>query len=80
MSSTSGLVSKTQCNSNKQVLEENFEDINEKIPNTSELVEKTKLNCKVIEIENIIPTITGLATIAALNTKVTETEKNTRHY
>ena len=80
VSSTSGFVSKTQCNSDKQVLEKNFEDVNEKIPNTSELVEKTNLNCKVIEIENKIPSITGWVTIAALNTKVTETEKNTWYY
>ena len=59
VSSTSGFVSKTQCNSDKQVLEKNFEDVHEKTPNTSELVEKTNLNCKVIEIENKIPSITG---------------------
>ena len=32
---------KTQYNSDKKNLEKKIEDINEKIPNTSELIEKT---------------------------------------
>ena len=32
---------KTQCNSDKKNLEKKIEDINDKIPDTSELIEKT---------------------------------------
>ena len=37
-----------------------------KIPDTSELTEKTDLNAKIAEIEGKIPSITGLATNSAL--------------
>ena len=37
-----------------------------KIPDTSDLAKKTDLNAKITEIEDKIPTITGLATNSAL--------------
>ena len=37
-----------------------------KIPNSSDLAKKTNLNAKITEIENKIPSITGLATKSAL--------------
>ena len=40
--------------------------MDKKIPHTSELTKKTDLNAKITEIENKIPSITGLATNSAL--------------
>ena len=38
----------------------------EKIPDTSDLAKKTDLNAKITEVENKIPSITGLATNSVL--------------
>ena len=50
------------------------QDVNEKIPNTSGLVNKTHLSTKIIAIANKILNTTGLVTTVALKTKVTEIE------
>ena len=71
---TSGLVTKTKFDSDKQRLEKNIEDPDKKIPNTSKLVKKNDYKTKTAEIENKIPSVTGLVTTAALNTKATATE------
>ena len=68
--SISGLVFKTEYDSDKQDLDKNFVDVNQKKPNTSGLDRKTDLNSKDIKIENKIASATGLVTTAALNTKV----------
>ena len=71
-----GLVTKTQNDSVKQVLEKKIEDVGKKIPNTSGLVKKTVCcnNTKITKIENKIPSVTSFVTTYALNTKSTETE------
>ena len=50
---------------------QNIEDVEEKIPNTSELVKKTVYNSKITKIENKISIVTGLVTTATFNTKAT---------
>ena len=70
--STNGLLTKTQCNSDKQGLEKKIKNADKKIPNTSGLVRMTDYNTKHTEHENKIPSITGLVANAALNTKATE--------
>ena len=59
-----------------------------KIPNSSDLAKTTNLNAKITEIENKIPSITGLATNLALtavenkipnvSNLVTKTDYNTK--
>ena len=41
------------------------------IPNRNRLVKKIDYNTKIRQIENKVPSITGLVTTAALNTKAT---------
>ena len=50
----------------KQSLIWDNSEIQNKIPDTSGLVKKTDHNVKITEIESKIPSITGLATNAAL--------------
>ena len=77
---TIGLVTKTQCDSDKKDLERVIENVVKKIPNTSALVKKSDNNTKVTEVENKIPGITNKVTTAALNVKATEIEKKTTLY
>ena len=56
---TTGLVLKNTYNTDKS-------DLEIKIPDTSDPAKKTDLNAKITEIENKIPSITGLATNSAL--------------
>ena len=72
---TIGLVTKTQCDSDKKDLERVIENVVKKIPNTSALVKKSDNNTKVTEVENKIPGITNKVTTAAVNVKATEIEK-----
>ena len=76
ISSTRGLVTKTQDDSDKQGIEKRIEDVDKKIPNTSELVNKTYYNVKITGFKNKIPRttpdITNLITKSALNTKSAE--------
>ena len=51
-----------------------MEDIDKKIWNTGELVNKTDLDTKITEGENKIPTITDLDTLCVVNTEVTDIE------
>ena len=50
---------------------QNIKDVEEKIPNTSELVKKTVCNSKITKIENKMSIVTGLVTTATFNTKAT---------
>ena len=72
--STFGLVYKIQYNFDKQNLEKRIEDVDKKIPSTTELIEKTDYNTSVTEIKNKIPNITALVTTAGLNVKNIESE------
>ena len=63
---TGRLVSKTQYDSEKQVLERIFDNVNKKIPNTKVLVRKTDYNTEITEFESKLPGATGLVTTAAL--------------
>ena len=72
--STSAIVTKIQCHSDKQGLQNKIEDADKKIANTSGLVERTNHNTKIKEIKNKIPTVTGLVATAAVNTKATKIE------
>ena len=47
-------------------MEKKISDTDKKIPDTSELIIKTNYNVKITEIEGKIPSITALATTAAL--------------
>ena len=58
----------------KKNFEKKIVDIDEKIPNTNEIVKKTDLNKKITEIQNKIPSITGLVNSAALNTNASDIE------
>ena len=59
--STSGLVTKTEYDWDKQDLERKIEDVDRK-PNTSELVKKIDYNTSIIVIEKKISSVTGLVT------------------
>ena len=67
--STSGLVRKTQYDSEKQDLEKKNGN---SIPNTSGVVKNTYRRTENREIENKIPSVTSSVTTAALNIKETE--------
>ena len=62
ISSTSGLVTKTQYNTDKQRLEKKIEGVVKKITNSSGLIKKTNYNTKVTETENNVPSVTSLVT------------------
>ena len=66
---SSGLVTKTQFDSDKQSLEKKISDVNQKIPNTRGLVKKTDSNKKCKETSNEISNITGLVTTIVPNAK-----------
>ena len=53
-----------------KILRKKVEDVDKKIPSTSDLVKKTDYNTRIIETENKIPNITGLYTDC--NTKITD--------
>ena len=72
---TIGLVTKTQCDSDKQGLEKVIEKVVKKIPNSSGLVKKSGNNTKITAIENKIPSITNKVATATLNVKATGIEK-----
>ena len=50
MPSTSGLVTKTQYDADKQGLEKKIEEVNKKIPNTSGLSKKTDYKTKITDV------------------------------
>ena len=58
-----------QYNKDKLGIDNNIDDANKKIPDTSGLV-KTDYNAKITDIGGRIPCITGLATTSALNAVV----------
>ena len=51
-------------------------DVDEKVPNTSDLVTATNLNTKISEAENKIPEASGLT---VLNTKTSEIPDNSKY-
>ena len=57
-STSSVLVTKTQYDLDNHSPENNIEDVDKKIPNSSGLVKKTDCNTKIPDIENKIPSIT----------------------
>ena len=61
----SGFVLKTKYKTDKSDLDKKISDADKKIPYTSKLVKKTDYNAKNSEIENKIPSISGLATNSA---------------
>ena len=64
---TNRFVLKTHYNSDKSGLEKKIDDVSKKILDASGLVIKTDYNAKITDIEGKIPSITSLATTAALN-------------
>ena len=62
----SGFVLKTKYDTAKSDLEKKMSDAEKKIPDTSGLVKKANYNTKITELENIILSISGLATNSAL--------------
>ena len=70
--SNSGLMTKTQHDSDKKGLTEKTDDVDKKIPKTSRLVKKTDYYKNIMEIENKILSGTGLTTTAGLTAKATE--------
>ena len=63
---TSRFVLKTKYGTGKLDLEKKSSDGDKKIPDSSGLVKKTDYNAKITEIERKIPSISGIATNAAL--------------
>ena len=63
---TKGFVLKTKYDADKSDLEKKISGAGKKIPNTNDLTKNTDLNAKITEIENKMPSITGLATNSAL--------------
>ena len=61
----SGFVLKTKYKTDKSDLDKKISDADKKIPYTSKLVKKTDYNAKNSEIENKIPSISGLGTNSA---------------
>ena len=54
----------------KNVYNAKIKNIEEKIPNNTNLAINTTLNAKINEVKKEIPSITNLATTTALNTKI----------
>ena len=64
---TTGFVLKTTYDTDKSDLEKKISDADKNVPDTSGLVKKkTDFNSKIIEVQDKIPSITGLATNSAL--------------
>ena len=63
---TTGFALKTIYDTDRSDLEKKISDAHKNIPNTGDLAKKTDLNTKITEIENKIPSITGLGTNSAL--------------
>ena len=61
-----GFVLKAKYDTDKSDLEKKIRDAEKNIPNTSAFVKKTDYISKITEIENKIPSISGLATNSAL--------------
>ena len=54
--------------------------IENKIPETSDLIKKTDYNTKITEIESKIPDVSGLVTKTDYNTKITEIENELNNH
>ena len=67
--SISGLVIKTNYDSEKLGLEDKVGDFDKKISNTRWLIKNNNYNTKITETENKILKFTGLVTTDTLNTK-----------
>ena len=60
----------------KDVYNTNIKDIEDKIPDITNLATNTTPNAKINEVKNEILTITDLATTAAFNAKINEIKEN----
>ena len=58
----------------KNKIKKKIEDVDEKIPNTSELIKKNDLNTKIARVENKVSSVTSLLTPNTHNAKVPEME------
>lgn len=74
LSSTSGLVTKTKFDSDKEGLQKKIENVYKKIHSTSGLVKKTDYNTKTTDWKQDTQCYWYIVTTASLNTKATETE------
>ena len=72
--SASRLVFKYQYDSDTQNPKTNIEDVDKKVPYTSEVIKKIDYNTIITEIENKKPCITGLINTVTLNAKDIEIE------
>ena len=63
---TTGIGLKITYDTDKSDLEKKINDVDKKIPDTSDLAKKADLNATITEIENKIPSINNLATNLAL--------------
>ena len=61
----------------KDVCTAKIKNIEDKIPDVSNLATNTTLNAKINEVENEIPSITNLATTTAFNAKINEVKNKT---
>ena len=61
----------------KNVYNAKIKNIEDKIPDITNLAINTTLNAKISEVKKEIPRITNLATTTALNAKMNEVKKNT---
>ena len=67
VASTGGLILNTQNGLDKQRLEKKIEDVDKMISNALGLPRKTDNKIKITDVENKIPSVTGLATTTGLN-------------
>lgn len=67
VSVTTGLVTKVQEDFGKQGLEKKIEEVDKKVPNTSELLKKPDYKKQITQNKNKIASGTTLMTIAAFN-------------
>ena len=61
----------------KDVYKAKFKDIEDKIPDITNLTTNSTLNSKINEIKSEIHSITNLVTTAALNAKIKNVKNNT---
>ena len=59
----------------KDVYNSKIKNIEDKIPDISNLAANATLNANINEVKGEIPNITNLATTAALNTKISEVKR-----
>ena len=68
------LVYISQCNTDKQSLEERIGDVNKKRPDVSGLVTTNFFNTKISKVENKIPNVSGVVQKSDYDAKITDIE------